>query len=595
MDKQSQETTVQTIKYFWKFTKPNKYSFFASTFASMVGIIISEVLPPFVIAGSFNRIQDALTTGEEIGFSDVSGYFFIYLLLQIAALIIWRVQVVFAWVFEVNSIQRIAEYSFNHLQIQGQKFHANRFGGALVSQTNKFLGAYERVMDEFTWSIVTGFVALIASIIVLMTVSPVFAIVLLIISILYTAQVFWRVRIQAPYDRALASSESERTAKLADMITNVGTVRAFAGESTERSRFKKQTSETTQTYFSLLKQVFINDIWAHGGMVIIATTAFFAGLVAVTNFDADVGVLFLAVTYTMTLVRRLWEGRRVMRNLSRAFGDASDLTQIMQIEPEIKDVENPQRLHVKSGEIKFNNVTFAFSDAKSDPVFEKLSFEIDGGQKIGLVGHSGGGKTTVTGLVLRFLDIDEGTITIDGVDISKVTQDNLRKSVAYVPQEPLMFHRNIAENISYGKPKATQKEIETAAKKAHAHEFIKSLPDGYKTLVGERGVKLSGGQRQRVAIARAILKDAPILVLDEATSSLDSESEKHIQDALAIAMKDKTTIVIAHRLSTIQKLDRILVLEMGEIVEDGKHKDLVEADGIYSTLWAHQTGGFIEE
>jgi ATP-binding cassette subfamily B protein len=193
------------------------------------------------------------------------------------------------------------------------------------------------------------------------------------------------------------------------------------------------------------------------------------------------------------------------------------------------------------------------------------------------------------------MDIDDGEILIDGQNIAKLAQDDLRSSITYVPQEPLLFHRTLAENISYGKPSATEKEIINAAKMAHAHDFIKELRDKYDTLVGERGIKLSGGQRQRIAIARAMLKDAPILVLDEATSALDSESEKLIQQALWKLMEGRTAIVIAHRLSTIQKMDRIVVLEDGEIAEQGTHKDLLERKGVYATLWAHQSGGFIEE
>ena len=217
------------------------------------------------------------------------------------------------------------------------------------------------------------------------------------------------------------------------------------------------------------------------------------------------------------------------------------------------------------------------------------------GERIGLVGHSGAGKSTITKLLLRFADALEGSIVIDNQDIKNVTQNDLRKVISYVPQEPILFHRSIKENIAYSKPDATKEEIIEVAKKAHAHEFIEKLPQGYDTLVGERGIKLSGGERQRVAIARAMLKDSPILMLDEATSSLDSISEHYIQDAFNELMKGKTTIVIAHRLSTIQKMDRIIVLDKGKIVEQGTHKELLELNGSYAELWNHQTGGFLEE
>ena len=242
-----------------------------------------------------------------------------------------------------------------------------------------------------------------------------------------------------------------------------------------------------------------------------------------------------------------------------------------------------------------SKVSFTYIGKNESKLFENLNLTIPAGQNVGIVGPSGGGKTTITKLLLRFMDIRSGAIKIDGINIAEVTQTSLRDAITYVPQEPLLFHRSIKENIAYGKPSATMKEITTAAKKAHAHDFIEKLPQGYDTLVGERGIKLSGGQRQRVALARAILKDAPIIVLDEATSALDSESERLIQEALFSLMEGRTTIVIAHRLSTIKHLDRILVLKDGKIIEDGNHVDLIKKkNGTYAKLWSHQSGGFIE-
>jgi ATP-binding cassette subfamily B protein len=252
-------------------------------------------------------------------------------------------------------------------------------------------------------------------------------------------------------------------------------------------------------------------------------------------------------------------------------------------------------VRIKNGGIEFREVVFVH-DGAEDALFDGLSISIKAGEKVGLVGHSGSGKTTFTRLLLRFSDIDGGEVLIDGQNIAQITQNDLRRAIAYVPQEPLLFHRTIRENIAYGKPDASAEEIETAARQANAHDFIVGLPIGYETLVGERGVKLSGGQRQRVAIARAILKDAPILVLDEATSSLDSESEALIQDALWKLMEGRTAIVVAHRLSTIQHMDRIVVLDNGVIIEQGSHHELLKRkNGTYAKLWQRQSGGFIEE
>lgn len=239
------------------------------------------------------------------------------------------------------------------------------------------------------------------------------------------------------------------------------------------------------------------------------------------------------------------------------------------------------------------NLSLFSYEKKQEDVLKDFSLTITPGEKVGLVGHSGAGKTTITKILLRFADISEGEVLIDGQSIQKIKQDDLRRKISYVPQEPMLFHRSLSENIAYGKPDASMEEIVAVAKKAHAHEFIEKLSKGYDTLVGERGVKLSGGERQRVAIARAMLKDAPILILDEATSSLDSVSERHIQEALAELMKGRTTIVIAHRLSTIQKMDRIIVMEEGGIVEEGKHEDLLARGGMYAEFWREQAGGFL--
>jgi ATP-binding cassette subfamily B protein len=269
------------------------------------------------------------------------------------------------------------------------------------------------------------------------------------------------------------------------------------------------------------------------------------------------------------------------------------MTEILALEPTVSD-KSTARLRVAKGKITFKDVIFAHSEA-DERLFDGFSLEVKPGERIGLVGHSGSGKTTLTRLLLRFSDVEKGIIAIDGQNISEVSQQSLRKNIAYVPQEPMLFHRSLRDNIAYGKPSANDKQILQAARQANALEFIEKLPEGLDTMVGERGVKLSGGQRQRIAIARAILKDAPILVLDEATSALDSESEKLIQDALTKLMKGRTSIIIAHRLSTIAKLDRILVLENGSITEQGSHADLLKQKGTYAKLWAHQSGGFIEE
>jgi ATP-binding cassette subfamily B protein len=308
-----------------------------------------------------------------------------------------------------------------------------------------------------------------------------------------------------------------------------------------------------------------------------------------------VAAVYLATTYTITVTDQLWEITQVMRQYNRVLGDAHDMVEILGVDPTVADRPDAVPFRRGPGSIDFDRVGFTHDGAREDALFTDFSLHLEPGEKIGLVGHSGSGKSTLVRLLLRFSDVDAGAVRIDGQDLREVTQASLRSAIAYVAQEPLLFHRSIAENIAYGRPGATQEQIEDAARKANAHDFITKLPDGYGTQVGERGVKLSGGQRQRIAIARAVLKDAGILVLDEATSALDSESEVHIQAALAEAMRGRTTLVIAHRLSTVQAMDRIVVLAEGRVVEQGTHGQLLAAGGVYAGLWAHQSGGFLEE
>ena len=285
----------------------------------------------------------------------------------------------------------------------------------------------------------------------------------------------------------------------------------------------------------------------------------------------------------------------MMARMNRAVGDAAEMTKVLDEPRLVEDAPGAPELQVTEGAVDFERLAFRYEDAaEGDYVFRDLTLSVPAGQRVGLVGRSGSGKTTLTKLLLRLSDVQEGHIYVDGQDISACVQQSLRRQIAYVPQEALLFHRSIRENIAYGRPDATDEEIREAARLANALEFVDRLPKGLDTMVGERGVKLSGGQRQRVAIARAILADAPILVLDEATSALDSESEALVQGALENLMRDRTSIVVAHRLSTVAALDRIVVLEDGAIVEDGTHAELSQAGGTYESLWDRQTGAFLE-
>ena len=593
-------TTQKTLKIFWRYTRRYNVLFWGGTTGAILGVLFQDIIPPFIVSRAFVKLQFAYATHAPLPIGQLEPYLVGFVISMVLGVLVWRLQGYAVWQYEIRGMRDMIIDVFQHIEHQGHKFHADRFGGALVSQANKFTAAYEKLMDEFTWSVVPGLTALFASVAILLIVSYKFALILIGVVAVYVAVMSVRVKHQFPFNRRESEAESARTAALADAITNVGTIRAFAHEAYELERFTSVTDRATKAYYDLSIETFKNDSISHGITNTLRVVSFLFGVVAVTQWHANASVLYLVISYASAVVDRLWLFGRVVRNINRVFGDAAEMTEILGLKPEVTEPADPEQSRIARGAIEFKDISFRH-EAKQGPnqasglLFKDLSLRIKPGEKVGLVGHSGSGKTTLTSLLLRFMDVQQGAILIDGQSITSITQADLRRSIAYVPQEPLLFHRTIAENIGYGQLDADARAIEGAAKLAHAHEFISKLQHGYDTLVGERGVKLSGGQRQRVAIARAMLKNAPILVLDEATSALDSESEKLIQAALWKLMEGRTAIVIAHRLSTIQKMDRIVVLDEGNIVEQGSHRELLTVGGTYAKLWAHQSGGFIEE
>jgi len=475
-------------------------------------------------------------------------------------------------------------------------FHNNNVGGKLVSDAIDYSGAFGTFANTCFGSILPLVITLVSGSIVIFWQSwPLGLLVVGMAIFTIGSGIFDSHRREGLRKYRLIATKAV-TSHLADSIMNIQTVKTFAHEDQELSH-SDQLSEK-------LMGMRVRDwgISARRGSDRIAVLMMLQGLFVVTTVKliqhnpALLGIGIFAFSYTITLSNRLFDVNTMMRSIEDALLQASPMTEILLQTPEIQDKPGAPPLHVEHGDISLNNVEFHYHDSSSQQsVFHNLKLTIKPGEKIGLVGPSGGGKSTLTRLLLRFEDIDGGEILIDNQNIADTTQTSLRRAIAYVPQEPLLFHRPVDENIAYGATDAKEADIVSAAKAAHADAFIKQLPKGYKTVVGERGVKLSGGQRQRIAIARAILKDAPILVLDEATSALDSGSEKLIQSALWQLMRDKTALVIAHRLSTIQRMDRIVVLDNGKIIEEGTHQSLLEHQGLYAKLWAHQSGGFIEE
>jgi len=554
--------------------------------------VVTIFVGPLIIAQLLNIIQhnqlhDAKNLWSLIALYGVSELW--------SSVIGWRLVLYLVWTFETAMQRDLYAQCFSKLTNQTLFFHSNKFGGSLVSQTNKLIGAVESFWDTIIWSVLPLVVSLIGSIIVLSTLLWQYALFLLIFSIVFSLVVYYGSKPMAKLTKKEAKASNKLNGQLADVISNVLAVKSSGAEATEQKFFTKTVNSWRNSSLDVMRGFLkVSTIYSSINMVIKIGAIAFAVYAAQNNL-VSVASVYLIITYTGSVAHELWNMNGIMRNYNRIIGNANDMVEILQTPTTLID-KSDSKLKVTNGEISMDKITFTHDEGQGDTLFHDFSLDIKPGEKIGLVGASGSGKTTLTKLLFRFADIDSGKITIDGQDISEVTQASLRAKIAYVPQEPLLFHRSVRENIAYGRPDATDAEIEEAAKKAGAYDFIVGLKDGFDTMVGERGIKLSGGQRQRVAIARAILKDAPILVLDEATSALDSESEALIQKSLETLMKNRTSIVIAHRLSTIAKLDRIIVLKDGKIVEDGSHDELINKKrGVYAKLWARQSGGFIEE
>jgi len=495
--------------------------------------------------------------------------------------------------FQTSVMRDLANTCFAYLHKHSYSFFNNNFVGSLVKRVNRFYRAFEGVADRLTWDLWPIVVNVSLIIVVLSTIRPILGIALTIWTVVFCIISYLFSRYKLKYDIARAELSSKTTGVLADSITNHTNIKLFVGYGREGKYFGSVTEELKRLrkFTWDLNEIFDSIQWflmigLEIGLMVLAVKLWQQSILTVGDF-------VLIQAYLIRIFEKLWRFGRVIRDFYEHLGDAEEMTEIFDTPHEITDRRWAKALAVKKGKIEFKDLDFRY--CKTRKVLSDFNLTIKPQEKVALVGPSGAGKTTVTRLILRLHNLSKGKILIDGQDVSCVTQESLWQNVSLVPQDPILFHRTLMENICYGKPEATEEEVIKVARLAHCHEFISDFPDGYDTYVGERGVKLSGGERQRVAIARAILRNAPILLLDEATSSLDSASEHLIQDALDTLMKGKTVVVIAHRLSTIMKMDRIIVIDQGGIVEEGTHQELLRRkNGLYYKLWKLQAGGFIE-
>ncbi len=577
------------MHYFWQALMQHKMMCFLLLLFSAVNVFISSIIVP----RGTSDVVGMLSQGEFEIESYVPVLMFIFIPLAFNNIVVYRITDWLDWSLDAKCGEYLSKLAFNAVIEQSMTFHANHFSGSLTSAANKLPSAFISFKSNFIWDVFPLILRLVYSIGAALVICPPFAAIMFLFAFLYitmAAVVYFKT---GHYEKEMANAENKQTGQLADAITNVMSVKSYAMETHERKRFGRATAGTKRATYGLAKASFMRNLTLN----VIVTVAYVAILVlAVMShnlFGLSIANVVFLFSVSTSLLSSIWMVNHILRTMTRAFGDANEMVKILDM-PYIVDDKTDKLLVIKNAEINFDHIGFKH-EGKREALFEDFFLTVPAGMSVGLVGVSGSGKSTLTKLLLRFADVGGGAIYVNGQDIRDVTQKSLREKIAYVPQESALFHRSIYENIAYGRPGATREEVEKAAKLAYAEEFIKELPDGYETLVGERGVKLSGGQRQRIAIARAILKDAPILVLDEATSALDSESEAVIQEALTNLMGGRTSIVVAHRLSTIAGLDKIVVLKEGKIIEEGAHQELLARGGEYAKLWSRQSGGMLIE
>ncbi|AEP09906.1 ABC transporter ATP-binding protein [Micavibrio aeruginosavorus] len=501
---------------------------------------------------------------------------------------IWTAHTILHWKPKLRTVIRgdFLSYTMGH----SHAYFQDNFAGALARKVSEVAESALRLHDIIRFQIWFATIHMGITLIFMFTVSPLYGCALLFFILAVTVPLF--ARIPKIRQRSLRYSEQRAhvTGMVVDMLTNIPAVKSFATLPHEIDVHTAESHIERTRHSKLMRNMIqIEDlrrlclVTLGGGMTALACLGWAHGWITVGQASS-------VATMSMMLTGTTWIlGGGIMQFVDEA-GYITDALRITARPHEISDTPGAKPLQVDRGTIEYRGVNFAFANF---PIFRELNLKITAGEKIALVGPSGAGKSTFVSVLLRLYDLHGGEITIDGQNIAHVTQDSLRQAVAIIPQDTALFHRSLMENIRYGRLDATDDEVIAAAKKAYADDFINTLPEGYNTLVGERGIRLSGGQRQRIAIARAILKNAPILILDEATSALDSESERLIQQALDDLMKGKTVIAIAHRLSTIARMDRIIVLDRGVIAEQGNHETLLKNHGLYARLWSMQSGGFL--
>ncbi|MGF7005144.1 ABC transporter ATP-binding protein [Aminobacter sp. BE322] len=556
--------------------------------AAVLVSTMADVLTPLYSG----RLIDAVASGaasDAVAWNAAMAAFFTLLALAGGSLVFRHIA--FSGIIELTlkMMSDIASDAFHRVQRFSTDWHANSFAGSTVRKVTRGMWALDLLNDTLLVALLPSVVMLVGSTVLLGWHWPMMGLIIAVGSLLFIGQtVMMSLGFVAPAASLANSWDTRLGGSLADAVSCNSVVKAFGAEEREEARLARVVGKWRHRTARTWMRGTFNGTAQNFTLAVLRAAIIGFALHLWSSGQASAGDLAFVLTSFFLLQGYLRDVGMHIRNLQRSVNDMEELVDIQAQPLGVADRSDAEPINIRDGSIEFQRVTFHYG-THAQPLYRDFSVKIRPGERVGLVGHSGSGKTTFVKLVQRLYDVSEGRILIDGQDVAQAGQSSLRSQIAIVQQEPILFHRSLAENIAYGRPGASQAQIEHAAKLASAHDFIQRLPKGYGTLVGERGVKLSGGERQRVAIARAFLADAPILILDEATSSLDSESEVLIQEAMERLMVGRTTLIIAHRLSTVRALDRLLVFDRGEIVEEGRHEALVRLDGgIYRRLFERQ-------
>lgn len=577
----------RVFTHFWPSIVQYKYWAITTVICMTAGVLINAQYP-FLLRELINEV------GTQNGsVNHVYTMLFYIIGLYSLQFIVWRIFDVCIVQFESLVMRSLDARCFAVLQQQSIEFFTSNFSGSLVKRVTQFRHAFEGMADIALFQFAKNVILITFILITFFREKPVLGTILLIWLMIFFTLTFVLSRWKYKYDSVSAESDSAISGYLADALGNQLTIKNWATEEHEQTRFEEELSTNLfKRLHSWQRSTLINGVQS-ALMISVELLILFALIKGWEKGTVTVGDFVFFNGFVLQLFGELWNLGNNIRRWFFLSADAEKMCEIFEQDISVQDAPNALPLHYNKPSITLQDVIFHYPGSEQNGALRGLTLNIAAGESIGLVGESGSGKSTLIKLLMRYYNVTSGAICIGDQNIAEVTVKSVRQSISLVPQEAEMFHRTLYENIAAGKPNASLEEVEKAAKQAHAWEFISALPNGLQTIVGERGLKLSGGQRQRIALARAFLVDAPILVLDEATSALDSETEKHIQAAVAELITHRTSIIIAHRLSTVMQLDRIIVLEDGIIIEEGSHSELIAKGGKYASLWQHQTGGYI--